>query len=102
MDRLETLKQLVAQTPADPFVRYALAVEHTKAGELAEAAAQYEAIVGANPDYTAAYFQCGQVLERLGRVDEARRFYKRGIEVTTKSGEGHARDQLQAALDALG
>jgi tetratricopeptide (TPR) repeat protein len=102
MDRLDTLKQLVAQNPTDSFVRYALATEYTKAGDFAEAAAQYQAIVAANPDYSAAYFQGGQVLERLGRRDEARQFYRRGIEVTTKAGEGHSRDQLQAALDALG
>ncbi|MGE5644827.1 MAG: tetratricopeptide repeat protein [Acidobacteriota bacterium] len=102
MDRLDALKKLAAQNPADNFVRYALATELTNAGRLAEAAAEYEAIVAANPDYSAAYFQAGQVLERLGRAGEAREFYRRGIEVTTRAGEGHARDQLQAALDALG
>jgi tetratricopeptide (TPR) repeat protein len=102
MDRLETLKNLVAQNPADTFARYGLAMEHTRRGEYSEAVAQYQAIAAANPDYAAVYFQGGQALERLGRAEEAKQFYRRGIEVTTKLGDGHARDQLQAALEMLG
>jgi tetratricopeptide (TPR) repeat protein len=101
MDRLNTLKQLVAGNPSDSFARYGLAMEYAKAGQFAEAAAEYRSIIDAKPDYAAAYFQCGQALERLGRIDEAKDFYRRGIEVTERAGDGHARDQLQAALDAL-
>jgi tetratricopeptide (TPR) repeat protein len=101
MDRLETLKQLVAQNPSDRFARYGLAMECGKAGEFAEAVAQYEAILGSDPDYAAAYFQGGQALERLGRFAEAKALYRRGIEVTTRLGDRHARDQIEAALNAL-
>jgi tetratricopeptide (TPR) repeat protein len=101
MDRLETLKQLVAQNPSDKFARYGLAMECARAGEFAEAVAQYQAILGSDPNYAAAYFQGGQALERLGRFAEAKDLYRSGIEITTRLGDGHARDQLQAALDAL-
>ena len=102
MDRFETLKNLVSQNPGDTFARYGLAMEHTRRGEHSEAVEQYQAIAAANPDYAAVYFQGGQALERIGRKEEAKQFYLRGIEVTTKLGDGHARDQLQAALDMLG
>jgi tetratricopeptide (TPR) repeat protein len=102
MDRLETLKQIVAQNPADTFARYGLAMEHARAGQFAEALAQYEAILGVKPGYVAAWYQGGQALERLGRREDAKQFYRRGIEATTKSGDGHARDQFEAALDTLG
>jgi tetratricopeptide (TPR) repeat protein len=101
MDRVAILKQLVAQNPADNFARYGLANEYGKAGQLEEAVAEYRAIVAATPDYSAAYFQAGQVLEQLGRREEAREFYRAGIEVTTRRGEGHAREQLEAALELL-
>jgi hypothetical protein len=55
-----------------------------------------------NPNYAAGYFHGGQTLEKLGRVDEARELYSRGIEVTTSIGDGHTRSELAAALDALG
>jgi tetratricopeptide (TPR) repeat protein len=102
MDRLEALKQLVAQNPGDSFARYGLATEYARAGRLAEAAAELQALVEAHPDYAAAYYQGGQALEGLGRIEEAREFYRRGIGVTTSQGNGHARDQLQTALDLLG
>ena len=67
MNRLETLKELVRQNPSDTFARYGLAMEYARAGQFAESAAEYEAIVDAHPEYAAAYYQGGQALERLGR-----------------------------------
>jgi Flp pilus assembly protein TadD len=101
MDRVAILKQMVEQNPSDNFARYGLAMEFFKARQFAEAVEQYRAIVAAAPDYFAAYFQGGQALEQLGRVEEAREFYRTGIEVTSRLGQGHAREQLQAALDLL-
>lgn len=102
MNRLETLKELVRQNPSDTFARYGLAMEYAHNGEFAASAAEYKTIVDAHPEYAAAYYQGGQALERLGCLDDARDFYRRGIAVTTGLGDLHARDQLQTALDLLG
>jgi tetratricopeptide (TPR) repeat protein len=102
MDRLETLKELVRQNPSGTFARYGLAMEYARAGEFEASAAEYKGIVDANPEYAAAYYQGGKVLERLGRLEEAREFYRMGIEVTTRLGDAHARDELQGALELLG
>ena len=40
--------------------------------------------------------------EKLGRIDEARGLYRRGIEVTGAMGDDHTRSELQAALTMLG
>ncbi|MCX6626068.1 MAG: tetratricopeptide repeat protein [Candidatus Solibacter sp.] len=56
----------------------------------------------ANPDYAPAYFYGGQTLERMGRLEEAREMCLRGIEVTTRGGDLHARSEMQGALDMLG
>lgn len=101
MDRLEALKGLVRQNPEDNFARYGLAMEYSKAGNLDQALAEFQHLLSLNPDYAAAYFHGGQTLEKLGRKDEARRMYQRGIEVTTRLGNSHARAELQAALDFL-
>jgi tetratricopeptide repeat protein len=55
----------------------------------------------ASPDYIASYFHAGQTLEKLGRSEEARAIYLRGIEVTTRKGDQHARSELEAALEML-
>ena len=98
---MEVLKAMVAQNPADAFARYGLAMELAKGGELAEAVAEFRALIEHNPNYAAAYFHAGQALEKLGEVEQARAMYTRGVEVTSRSGDGHTRSELQAALDML-
>ena len=100
--RLESLKSLVAQNPQDSFLRYGLALEYRNGGDLESAMREFQALMEANPDYSATYFHAGQTLERLGRPGEARAVYERGIEVTTRKGDQHARSELQGALDMLG
>lgn len=102
MNRLETLQELVRQNPSDTFARYGLAMEYARAGDFAASAAEYKGLVDAHPEYAAAYYQGGKVLERLGRLEEAREFYRMGIAVTTRLGDSHARDELQGALEVLG
>ncbi len=60
---------------------------------------EFRTLIAANPDYHAAYFHGGQTLERMGREDEAREMYGQGVEAATRKGDGHARAEMQAALD---
>ena len=92
--RLEALKGLVAQNPNDSFMRYGLAMEYKNAGNLEAAMAEFGALL-------AAYFHGGQTLEKLGRAEEARRMYRDGLEVTSRKGDLHTRDEIQAALDLM-
>jgi tetratricopeptide (TPR) repeat protein len=98
---MEILKNMLAQNPRDSFARYGLAMEYANSGDLERAVAEYRALLEHNPDYAAAYFHGGQALEKLGRVEEARETYQKGIEVTARNGDQHTRSELQAALDML-
>jgi tetratricopeptide (TPR) repeat protein len=100
-DRLDALKAMLAEDPKNSFVRYGLAMEYGRSGELEAAVAEFRALIDADPDYAAAYFHCGQTLERLGRIEEAKDMYERGIAVTTRTGDSHTRSELQGALDLL-
>jgi Flp pilus assembly protein TadD len=100
--RLEILMSMVAQNPADKLARYGLAMEYRNAGDLEAAAAEFHALLEAHPDYGGAYFHYGQTLLRAGRRDEAREVYRKGVEVTTRLGNSHARSELEGALDLLG
>ncbi len=101
MNRIEALKAMVAQNPADAFARYGLAMELINGGEIAGGVAEFRALLEHNPNYAAAYFHGGQALEKLGDVEQARELYEKGIEVTARTGDQHARSELQAALDML-
>src|ERR1041385_6781557 len=89
--RLETLLNLVKRNPADSFMRYGLAMEYRNTGNLEAAVAEFGKLMEGDPDYAPAYFHGGQTWERLGRLKEARELYAKGVEVTTRKGDLHAR-----------
>src|SRR5215471_7337025 len=101
MARIDTLKGFIAQRPADPFPRYALAMEYKNAGQLAEARETFEALMQGHPTYTAAYLHAGNTLLALGRADAARAVYTRGVEACMRAGDAHARGELEGALASL-
>ena len=100
--RLEILKSMVEQNPRDSFARYGLAMEYKNAGDLEAAVREFQALLAGDPNYAAGYFHAGQTLERLGRLEDARTMYVEGIEVTSRKGDLHARDELRGALELLG
>jgi tetratricopeptide (TPR) repeat protein len=99
--RRETLEDFVARKPADAFARYGLALECVKLGDRSAAADHFDKLLATNPDYIAGYYQFGQLLGQLGRLDEARKLLSDGIVVAQKAGDVHARDEMQAALTLL-
>jgi tetratricopeptide (TPR) repeat protein len=76
-------------------------MELANQGRFEEAVAEYGALLERDSNYAAAYYHGGQALERLGRVEEAREWYERGIQVTGRIGDAHTQSELQAALDLL-
>ena len=76
-------------------------MEYVNLGRFDEAMDEFHSLLGSNPDYAAGYFHAGRTLERIGKIDEARTMYEKGIEVTSRTGDAHTRSELQAALDML-
>ncbi len=101
-DRLENLKNLVAQNPSDPFLLYGLAMEYRRLGELESAIEFFAELVARNPEYVPSYLQYGQALERAGKPDDAKAVYTNGIAAATRKGDQHASSELRGALDLLG
>ena len=85
--------------PANHFVRYGLAHEFVKRGDDHRAIGEFQRILDENADYQAAYYHAGKALERLGRVDKARAVYLQGIQASFRTGDIHARNELEAALE---
>jgi len=92
---------MVEQSPADSFARYGLAMEYVRSGELEAAMVEFGQLLSFNPGYAAGYFHGGQTLEKLGKIEEARELYRKGIEVTSASGDDHTRSELMGALQML-
>jgi tetratricopeptide (TPR) repeat protein len=99
--RLEILMQFVENKPNDLFTRYGLAMEYARLGEHDKALENFRKLWEQKPDYAAAYFQAGQLLTRMGRLEEARRVLGKGIEAAGRIGDLHAKSEMEAALGEL-
>lgn len=100
--RRQKLEAFVAARPDDAFARYGLAMECTREEDYEAALEHFRRLREAHPDYVSGYFQCGQLLARLDRFDEARAILAAGVAVALGQGDSHAASEMQAALDALG
>ena len=101
MSRAEALRAFIATHPKDPFPRYALAMEHKNAGDLAAAWETFNSLLDRHGDYVAAYLHAGNTLVALGRQGEARQVYERGLSACAKAGDSHAHGELAGAIAAL-
>lgn len=97
-DRLKALKAFYEEDPGDPFTRFALAQEYLKRGRTTEALHFFEQLVADDPDYVGTYYHLGKLYEALERNEEAKRTYRRGIEIAQRKRDAHARAELQDAL----
>lgn len=99
--RIEKLQALLEQDPNNQLLGYGLAQELVGLGRLEEAATQFQRVIAAHPDYCAAYFHGARTLADSGRRKEAGALYRQGIETAARTGDDHARSEMQAALDEL-
>lgn len=99
--RLEMLKEILANDPANKLARYGLAMELGNAGRVDECVAEFKTLIAQDPLYANAYFMAAQSLQRAERTDEARDMLNKGIEAAQRSGNKHAEGEMQAMLDEL-
>lgn len=100
-NRVDILKQMLAQDPANTFARYGLAMEYSKSGELQAAVDEFRSLIDSDSGYVAAYYHCGQALEKLGDVEGARSVYEKGVSACQAKGDTHTRSEIEAAMSLL-
>ena len=100
-ERMLKLQQMLEREPSDTFILYALALEHKKANDAAQAITYLERVIAADPGYCYAYHQRGLIHESTGDVEAAKRSYREGIEAARKKGDAHAQGEIEAALEMI-
>ncbi|HLJ97693.1 MAG TPA: hypothetical protein VKU02_31315 [Gemmataceae bacterium] len=100
--RKQQLQEMLTEEPNDPFLRYGLAMELVSEGADEEAVQCFQELCTVAPEYVPGYLQVGQALVRLGRVDEARTVFARGIALARQQGDAHAADEMAGFLANLG
>jgi tetratricopeptide (TPR) repeat protein len=100
--RLAYLEKVTREGSTDPFPWYGLAMEYRNLERWDEALQTFTTLRTNHPDYVATYLMCGQMLEKIGRKDEARDWLEAGIDAAKKKRDAHALSELEGALAALG
>ena len=100
--RLAYLEKVTREGSTEPMAWYGLAMEYRTLERWDEALQTFSTLRTSNPDYVAAYLMCGQMLEKMGRKDDARGWLEAGIQAAKKKGDSHALSELESALGALG
>ena len=98
--RLEFLLKTTASSD-DPFAWYGLAMEYRGLSRFDEALGAFEQLRIRSPEYVPMYLMCGQMLEQIGRKDDARAWLTSGIDAARRKRDGHALSELEAALQSL-
>ena len=99
--RLEALKAMLPDEPNDPMLRYMLSNELFKASLYSEAIEQIDAYLSMKDDEGAVYRILAQAQQKLGKTDDARQAYQRGIDAANKHGHPGMAEEFQSAIDDL-
>lgn len=101
MDKISSLREILALDPKNSFARYGVAMELTGRGETEAAIAEFSTLLANDPDYTAGYFMSAQTLVSAGRKAEAIEQLRAGIACAARANNSHALSEMQTMLDEL-
>jgi predicted Zn-dependent protease len=98
--RIEVFEQMLSSDPANSMVMFGLAKEYEKAGRFADVVEMLTRYLAAHDDEGNAYGMLAQAHAKLGRRDEARRAYERGIEVARAHGHPSMAEDYRMTLES--
>jgi tetratricopeptide (TPR) repeat protein len=98
--RIDQLRKLIENEPDEIFYPYALALELYKQNK-EEALGLLELVVNKNPDYLPAYYQLGKVAIELQKIDMAKEYIEKGIEIAGKQNELKTKSELSSLLFSI-
>ena len=97
MSRIDQIRQFLQDSPNDSFLRYALAQELQKQGDVEAAKEAYLWLTDTQPSYVATYYHLGKLLIAQGEKEAALAWFNLGIEHAKAAKELHALSELQSA-----
>ena len=99
--KIETLKALVEKNPDNPLGRYGLANEYLKLEMYEEAIMEINAYLKIKDDEGAVYRILGEALLKLGRKEEAKEAYRKGIETAHRHGHPGMAAEFEETLELM-
>ncbi|MEY4179485.1 MAG: hypothetical protein RLY70_3059 [Planctomycetota bacterium] len=100
--RRERLEALLIDEPRDCLLRYGLAIEWEKEGQIERAWSLFQDLMRDEPPYVPAFFRAAQMLASVERVAEARALLRDAIPLARRLGDLHAAGEMSEFLAQLG
>jgi predicted Zn-dependent protease len=98
--RVEAFKQMLESDPENTLVRFGLANEYLKSEQYEEAILALNDYLQRADDEGAAFGMLARALEKVGRREEAREAYQRGIEAAGLHGHPSMAEDYRMTLEA--
>jgi len=95
--RIEQLKNYLEETPDDPFLHYALALELQDEAP-AKAREIFDLLVNDFPDYLPAYYHAAHLYWALEENEKARSTFEKGIGLAQEKNDSNTLRELRNAL----
>ncbi len=97
--RIDALRKLVETDPNDPRLRFGLALEYEKLGRWEQVVEELRNYLALAQDQGNAWGRLGRALRQLGREQEARDAYRRGIDAATRHGHPGMASEFEEILE---
>ncbi|HEX6909709.1 MAG TPA: tetratricopeptide repeat protein [Longimicrobium sp.] len=98
-ERIEALRKMAEARPDDPRPRFGLALEYEKAGRWEDVVHTLRDYLQRADDEGNAWGRLGAALRHLGRDDEAREAYRKGVEAAYRHGHPTMAGEFEDVLD---
>jgi tetratricopeptide (TPR) repeat protein len=98
--RIEQLQIMLAESPNDPFLLYALALEFRKSA-LPQSLAFFDTLLREHPSYLPTYYHAAGLLAEIGQSARAKEVYQQGIALARRQNDAHTLRELQNAYQNL-
>lgn len=96
------LEESLKEDPNDSFLRYGLALQCLRDGDVEEGRSRLRALIDDRPEEEiAAYHQLGRSHAEAGEADEAASVLRSGIAKALAKGDRHAAAEMEELLDTL-
>ena len=101
MERVDQIREMLAEDPSDPFLHYALGLELQKKEHYQEAIAAFQKVLQLDEAYIAAYYQTAIIFIHLDIVDVAKTFIEKGIHQAIIKKDLKAKSELAELLNEI-
>jgi predicted Zn-dependent protease len=100
--RRVALERSLAENPDDAFLRYGLAMQCLREGDVEEGRSRLRSLIEDDPDrQIAAYQQLGQSYADADEREAAAEILRAGIAKAQAAGDWHAASEMQQVIDSL-